>query len=97
MQISYPFPPPDFHFSPLQHDDSSSSSSVESSLTIASVTLSDSGIYKCTSDAASEAHVAVLVTSGERAAFFCIWRGSTFGAEIVKGEGEGDSFRLMTA
>ena len=43
-----------------QHD-----SSVESSLTIESVTLSDSGIYKCTSDAASEAQVAVLVTSGE--------------------------------
>ena len=43
-----------------QHD-----SSVESSLTIGSVTLSDSGIYKCTSDAASQAQVAVLVTSGE--------------------------------
>ncbi len=37
---------------------------VESSLTIDSVGLSDSGHYKCTSDSASEASVTVLVTSG---------------------------------
>ncbi|XP_059082299.1 zwei Ig domain protein zig-8-like [Tigriopus californicus] len=42
--------------------------SVESTLRIDSVTLDDSGIYKCTSNAASEATVTVLVTSGEQRA-----------------------------
>ncbi len=38
---------------------------VKSTLTISSVSLADSGVYKCTSDAASEDKVAVVVTSGE--------------------------------
>ena len=43
--------------------------SVESSLTIGSVTLDDSGVYKCTSDDATEARVAVVVTAGEGKVF----------------------------
>ncbi len=39
--------------------------SVKSSLTIHSVHLSDSGVYRCTSESASEAKVAVIVTSGK--------------------------------
>ena len=39
---------------------------VESRLTVSSVALEDSGVYKCASDAASRgAKVAVVVTSGE--------------------------------